>query len=140
MNIAILASKRSKDSTQVGAVIVLDNKIIGMGYNGFPTGIDESKLPTARDGDFQSTKYGYTVHAELNAILNTVKYDISNSSVYVTLFPCCRCASALLQKGIKEIVYLDDKHHDEPEYVASRKLLSLSNINIRKFDGEILIK
>ena len=139
MNIAILASLRSKDTTKVGAVITCDNRIVGVGYNGFPSGVDESKLPTDRVGLLQNVKYAYTVHAELNAVLNTVKYDISRSSVYVTLFPCCRCVATLIQKNISEIIYLDDKHHNEPEYIASRKLLGLSNINVRKFNGDIVV-
>jgi dCMP deaminase len=140
MNIAILASLRSKDTTKVGAVIVHDKKIVGVGYNGFPSGIDESKLPTGRDGEWLNTKYPFVVHAELNAILNTVQHDISGSSLYVTLFPCCRCMSTILQKRVSEIVYLSDKHHDEPEYIASRRLLKLSNVIARQYDGEIIIK
>jgi len=139
MNIAILASLRSKDTTKVGAVIVQGRKILGVGYNGFPSGVDESKLPTDRVGSLQNVKYAYTVHAELNAILNTVKHDISGSSIYVTLFPCCRCMATLIQKKISEVIYLDDKHHDEPEYIASRKLLELSNIVVRKFEGTLLL-
>ena len=103
MNIAILASLRSKDTTKVGAVIVHDRKILGIGYNGFPSGIDESKLPTGRDGEWLDTKYPYVVHAELNAILNTVKHDIQGSSLYVTMFPCCTCVTTILQKKISEI-------------------------------------
>lgn len=139
MNIAILASFRSKDSTKVGAVITRDNKILGVGYNGFPSGVDESLLPTERYGLLQNVKYAYTVHAELNAILNTVAHDISGGRLYVTLFPCCRCMSILMQKKISEIVYLSDKHHDEPEYIASRRLLDLSNINARQFSGNVII-
>lgn len=139
MNIAILASFRSKDSTKVGAVITRDNKILGVGYNGFPAGVDESLLPTERHGLLQNVKYAYTVHAELNAILNTVAHDISGGCVYVTLFPCCRCMSILMQKKISEIVYLSDKHHNESEYIASRKLLGLSNINARQFSGNVII-
>lgn len=140
MNIAILASLRSKDTTKVGAVIVHDRKILGVGYNGFPSGVDESKLPTNRIGALQDVKYAYTVHAELNAILNTVQHNISGSSLYVTLFPCCRCMSTIIQKRISEVIYLSDKHHNDPEYIASRKLLSLSNVKIRQFSGDILIK
>ena len=88
----------------------------------------------------QDVKYAYTVHAELNAILNTVQHDISGSSLYVTLFPCCRCMSTIIQKRISEVIYLSDKHHNDPEYIASRKLLSLSNVKIRQFSGDILIK
>lgn len=140
MNIAILASLRSKDTTKVGAVIVHNRKILGVGYNGFPSGVDESKLPTNRTGALQDVKYAYTVHAELNAILNTVQHNISGSSLYVTLFPCCRCMSTIIQKRISDVIYLSDKHHDDPEYIASRKLLSLSNVKIRQFSGDILIK
>lgn len=140
MNIAILASLRSKDTTKVGAVIVQNKKILGVGYNGFPSGIDESKLPTARDGEWLNTKYPYVVHAELNAILNTAKHDIQGSSLYVTMFPCCTCMTTILQKKISEIIYLSDKHHNDKEYVASRKLLDLSDINIRQFNGDIIVK
>lgn len=139
MNIAILASLRSKDSTKVGAVLSLNHKIVGVGYNGFPTGVDESKLPTSRDGALQFTKYAYTIHAEINAILNTTVFDITGASLYVTLFPCCRCASVLMQKNIKEIIYLEDKHHDDPEFIASRRLLELSNIDVRMFEGKVLV-
>lgn len=140
MNIAILASLRSKDTTQVGAVIVHDRKILGVGYNGFPSGIDESKLPTGRDGNWLDTKYPFVVHAELNAILNTVKHNIRGSSLYVTMFPCCTCMATILQKKISEIIYLSDKHHNDKEYIASRKLLGLSDVNIRPFNGDIIVK
>lgn len=139
MNIAVLASLRSKDSTKVGSILVLNKKVIGMGYNGFPADIDESQLPTSRDGNLQDTKYAYTIHSEQNCILNTSVHNIVGSTLYVTLFPCCRCMSLLIQCGVSEIVYLDDKHHDDPEYVASRKLLSLSNVKIRKFSGKLLL-
>lgn len=140
MNIAILASLRSKDTTKVGAVIVHNKKILGVGYNGFPSGIDESKLPTERNGEWLDTKYPYVVHAELNAILNTVQHNIQGSSLYVTMFPCCTCMTTILQKKISEVIYLSDKHHNDKEYIASRKLLSLSNINIRQFSGDIVVK
>ena len=140
MNIAILASLRSKDITKVGSVLVLNKKVIGMGYNGFPSKIDESKLPTSRTGDLQNTKYAYTIHSEQNCILNTNIHDITGSTLYVTLFPCNECVKLLLQKGISEIVYLSDKHHDDPPYIASRRLLDLSNIIVRQYNGNVLIK
>jgi dCMP deaminase len=139
MNIAILASLRSKDTTKVGSVLILHNKVVGMGYNGFPAGINESLLPTTRDGSFVNTKYAYTLHSEQNCILNSTVYDLSGASLYVTLFPCCRCAAILIQKKISEIVYLSDKHHDDPEYEASRYLLGLSNIRVRQYSGNILV-
>lgn len=142
-NIALLAALRSKDkNTKVGCVIISkDNKILGSGYNGLPTGINESVFPTTNDkvhNSYDKTKYAYVTHAELNAILNTSIYDISGSRLYCTLFPCCECAKAILQKGIKEVIYLSDIHHDDPEYVASRKLFDVAGIVTRKYNGRIL--
>lgn len=139
MNVAILASLRSKDTTKVGSVLVLNRKLVGMGYNGFPSGVDESKLPTSRVGSLSDVKYAYTIHSEQNCILNSPVYDITGSTLYVTLFPCNECAKLIIQKGISEIVYLSDKHHDDPPYIASRRLLSLTNIVVRQFRGDILI-
>ena len=72
MALAILSSKRSKDpSTQVGACIVDENnKILSMGYNGMPIGINDDNITWEREGSFLDTKYAYVCHAELNAILN----------------------------------------------------------------------
>lgn len=139
MNVAILASLRSKDTTKVGSVLVLNKKLIGMGYNGFPAGIDESKLPTSRVGSFPDVKYAYTIHSEQNCILNSPVYNITGSTLYVTLFPCNECAKIIIQKGISEIVYLSDKRHDSPPYVASRRLLSLTNIVVRQYNGSIIV-
>ncbi len=88
MGVAILSAYRSKDpSTKVGACIVNQkNKIVGVGYNGFPIGCDDEALPWERDGDFLDTKYPYVCHAELNAILNS-SCDLSDCSIYVALFP-----------------------------------------------------
>lgn len=139
MNVAILASLRSKDTTKVGSVLVLNKKLVGMGYNGFPSGVDESKLPTSRVGSFSDVKYAYTIHSEQNCILNSPVYDIAGATLYVTLFPCNECAKLIIQKGISEIVYLSDKHHDDPPYVASRRLLSLTNIIVRQYDDGIIV-
>ena len=133
MSIAKLASLRSCDpNTKVGSVIV-DNQhhIIATGYNGFPTGIDESQLPLKREGTFLETKYPYILHAEANAILNSTIQDIRNSILYVTLFPCNECSKLIIQKGIKEVVYLEDKYPESDSIIASRKLLDLSGIRHR---------
>lgn len=139
MNVAVLASLRSKDTTKVGSVLVLNKKLVGMGYNGFPSGIDESRLPTSRTGLFPDVKYAYTIHSEQNCILNSPVYDIAGATMYVTLFPCNECVKLIIQKKIKEIVYLSDKHHDDLPYVASRRLLSLTDIIVRQYDGEIIV-
>lgn len=135
MSVAQLTSMRSKDmNTKVGAVLVSqDNKILGTGYNGLPTSIDESLFPKSRDGNLHETKYAYTIHAEANCLLNTTVFDISNSKLYCTLFPCNECAKLIVQKRISEIIYLSDKYHDESSYIASRKLFDAMNVSTRKY-------
>ena len=142
MNIAILTSLRSKDeNTKVGCIIVdPKNRVVGTGYNGLPSHIDESMFPKSRDGDqIHLTKYAYTIHAEANALCNSPVYDLTGSKIYCTLFPCCHCAALLLQKGISEVIYLSDKHHDDSPYIASRKLFAAANVITRQYDGERIV-
>lgn len=141
MNIAALTSFRSKDNnTKVGACLVdSHNRIIGCGYNGFIKGSSLNDFPNNRDGEWINSKYPYVVHAEANALLNTTVFDLTNSKMYCTLFPCNECAKLLIQKGISEIIYLSDKHHDDPPYIASRKLLSSANVITRPYEGDILL-
>lgn len=137
MSIAIIASLRSKDpNTKVGAVLVdSQHRIVGTGYNGFPTGIDESQLSLTRGGDWISTKYPFIVHAELNCILNAITQSLQGTTLFCTLFPCNDCAKAIIQKGIKEVVYLSNKHSSNDIYIASKKLLDLSNIRYQQLDS-----
>ncbi len=133
MGIAVLSAQRSKDpNTQVGACIVTpDKKIVGTGYNGFPLGCSDDNLPWAREGEFLETKYPYVVHAELNAILNSTQ-KLDNCTIYVALFPCNECAKAIIQSGIKEIVYLSDKYAETKEIKASKKMLKQAGIKLRQ--------
>ncbi|MFA6619802.1 MAG: dCMP deaminase family protein, partial [Bacilli bacterium] len=90
MGIAELSALRSKDpSTQVGACIVDDqHKVVSIGYNGMPRGIDEEKIPWGH-GEGLDSKYLYVCHAEFNAILNTRDgAHLNGCTLYVTLFPC----------------------------------------------------
>lgn len=140
MGIAHLSSFRSKDpSTQVGACIVNPNKrIVGIGYNGLPKGCEDDVFPWSREGDFLDTKYPYVVHAELNAILNsTVKLE--GCSIYVSLFPCNECAKAIIQSGITQIVYEDDKYHDTKEVIASRKMLEAAGVTMTQLKHRVRI-
>ena len=124
MGLAILSAERSKDpNSQVGACIVdHNNKIISVGYNGAPIGFNDDKdMKWDREGDFLDTKYAYVCHSELNAILNS-KAPVSGCKIYVTLFPCNECAKAIIQSGIKEIVYLCDKYDGTKENIASKKM------------------
>ena len=131
MGVAKLAAKRSRDeNTQVGACVVKNNKIVATGYNGMPRTCDDAGLPTKREGNWLETKYPYVVHAELNAILNAPTTDLRDCSIYVTLFPCCECAKAILQSGIKKVYYLEDKYPSIETYIASRIMLNLSGIEL----------
>jgi dCMP deaminase len=134
MGIALLSAKRSKDpSTQVGACIVNQfNKIVGIGYNGFPIGCSDDELPWVRDADnANETKYPYVVHAEANAILNSTK-DLHGSRIYVALFPCNECTKLIIQSGIKEIIYLSDKYKDTNSVKASKKMLQMAGVTHRQ--------
>lgn len=133
MGIALFSAKRSKDpSTQVGACIVNEHKkVVGLGYNGFPIGCGDDELPWDREGDFLETKYPYVCHAELNAILNSIK-NLNNCSIYVALFPCNECAKAIIQSGIKEVVYLSDKYSGTPSNIASKKMFQMAGVKLRQ--------
>ena len=135
MGVAILSAMRSKDpSTQVGACIVNDKfRIVGIGYNGFPYGVEDDAFPWESGDDFLNSKYPYVVHAEPNAILNST-VSLDNARLYVTLFPCNECAKLIIQSGIKEVVFLEDKYHDELAFVASRKMFDSAKIKYRKMD------
>lgn len=128
MGIAMLAAMRSKDpNTQVGACIVnKDNIIVSTGYNGMPKGCSDDEYPWERTGD--ATKYPFVVHAELNAILNAAGRDVRGSRIYVSLFPCNECAKAIIQSGIKEILYLSDKYADSMATLASKKMLDSAGV------------
>ena len=138
MSLAHLSAVRSKDpSTQVGAVIVdSNNRVVGLGYNGFPRGCDDNKFPWEREGEYLDTKYAYVVHAELNAILNANKL-IENCRLYVSLFPCNECSQAIIQSGIKEIIYESDKYKDLDQFKASKKMLEAAGVKLRQLDYEI---
>ncbi len=136
MGIAKLASGRSKDpNTQVGACIVDDNnRILSIGYNGTPNGFDDSCFPWNRDGSKLEVKYTYVCHAELNAILNYhgARHDLVGSTIYVDLFPCNECAKAIIQSGIKEVVYLSDKYKGTDENIASKLMFDNCGVSYRK--------
>lgn len=133
MGVALLSALRSKDpSTQVGACIVNARKrIVGIGYNGFPYGCADDVFPWEREGDFLKTKYPYVVHAEANAILNASQ-DLAGSTLYVSLFPCNECAKLIIQSGIKEIVFMDDKYDGTETNIASKAMLQAAGVRLRR--------
>ena len=161
MSLAFLSALRSKDpNKQVGAVITgPDRVILGIGYNGFPRGCSDHALSWAKksdDGSPLGTKYPYVCHAEMNAIMNKNAVSLKGASIYVTMFPCNNCAKLLIQAGIKEVIYFEDKRavrqgcvndntidtptkggvRPDPAYEASQRLLSHAGIRLRQHKPE----
>jgi len=127
MGVAKLSAMRSKDpNTQVGACIVSeDNKILSMGYNGFPKGCSDDEFPWDKiDEDPYNRKYFYVTHSELNAILNYRGGSLEGSKLYVTLFPCNECAKAIIQAGIQTIVYESDKYANDASTRTPKRMLN----------------
>ncbi len=146
MGISMLSGTRSKDpNTQVGACIVSGkNKILSMGYNGFPIGCSDDEFPWDREGDTLNTKYPFVTHAELNAILNYGGGSLEGAKIYVSLFPCNECAKAIIQSGIKTVIYDSDKYADTPSTIASKKMFDAAGVEYcqyqrtgRKIDLEL---
>ena len=135
MGIALLSAERSKDpNSQVGACIVSqDNKILSIGYNGFPVGCSDDDISWEREGNFAETKYPYVCHAELNAILNYTGTSIRGSKIYVALFPCNECAKAIIQSGIKEVIYLSDKYKDTDATKVSKKMFDMCGVKYKQY-------
>lgn len=138
MGLAHLSAKRSKDpSTQVGAVIVDNNKhVVGIGYNGFPCGCSDDEFPWNREGEFGNTKYPFVVHAELNAILNSTA-NLRGCTLYVSLFPCNECAKAIIQSGISKIVYESDKYAETDSTLASKRMLTSAGVELCKLNYSV---
>ena len=130
MGIALLSAYRSKDpNTQVGACIVnAQNRIMSVGYNGLPTGCGDDDFPWEAQGEHIDTKYPYVCHAELNAILNSGGRNLEGCKIYVALFPCCECAKAIIQCGIKEVRYLSDKYAENPIFIAGKRLFDAAGV------------
>ena len=135
MGVALVAGMRSKDpNTQVGACIVSqDNKILSMGYNGFPKGCEDDEFPWERDGDANETKYPFVTHAELNAILNYRGGSLEGAKIYVALFPCNECAKAIIQAGLKTVVYACDKYADTAATLASKRMFRAAGVELVEY-------
>ena len=131
MGIALLSAMRSKDNnSQVGACIVSpENKILSLGYNGMPIGCNDDDMPWEREGSDLDTKYMYVCHSELNAILNSPNHDLRGSRMYVTLFPCNECAKAIIQAGIRTVVYDSDKYEGTPSNRAAKRMFDAAGVN-----------
>lgn len=145
MEIANLSAKRSKDpKTQVGACIVEPNEkhIISIGYNGMPKGIEDNYKFVDYDSAQISTpvwdddlKHKFVVHAEANAILNT-NADLHGTTIYITQFPCNECAKLIAQKGIKRVIYENEKFRKAESGKYSEFILRKAGIDIFPYDKE----
>lgn len=137
MGVAYLAGMRSKDpNTQVGACIVgEDNKILSIGYNGFPAGCSDEKFPWERQGDMLHTKYAFVTHAELNAILNYKGGNLAGAKLYVSLFPCNECAKSIIQCGIRKVIYADDKYAGTDADTASKMMFDAAGVVYEKYQA-----
>jgi dCMP deaminase len=135
MGVSLLAAQRSKDpNTQVGACIVSqDNKILSVGYNGMPAGCSDDEMPWERQGEMLETKYPFVCHAELNAILNRGTTSLKGARLYVSLFPCNECAKAIIQSGIRTVIYDSDKYALTPSNVASRRMFDAAGVRYYKY-------
>ena len=135
MGVAKLSGQRSKDpNTQVGSCIVsANNKILSMGYNGLPIGCSDDEFPWAREGDELDTKYLFVTHSELNAILNYRGGSLDGGKLYVTLFPCNECAKAIIQAGIRTVVYETDKYADSASVLASKRMFDAAGVRYYQY-------
>ena len=141
MGMAHLSAMRSKDpNTRVGACIVNPQKrVVGLGYNGFPYGCEDDEFPWARDGQFLETKYPYVVHAELNAILNSIQ-DLHGCTLYVSLFPCNECAKAIIQAGITCVVYESDKYDGTEGNIACKRMFHDAGVKLIQLPYDIEVE
>lgn len=137
MAVSFLSAQRSKDPhEQKGACIVdEDNRIVGIGYNGFPRGCSDDCLPWAsreKDGNILHTKEPFLCHAEINAILNKCSSDVKGTRMYVFEIPDHVATKTIIQAGIREIIYVKDPDHSESTR-ASRIMLQMSGVKTRQY-------
>lgn len=138
MGLAHLSALRSKDPhTQVGAAIVDENhRVVSVGYNGFPSGVSDDEFPWSREGGVLDSKYAFVVHAELNAILNAPR-PVRGCTIYVSLFPCNECAKAIIQSGIKKIIYESDKYNGVDTNIASKRMLKAAGVQLVRLNRKV---
>ena len=137
MGIATLSAMRSKDpSTQVGACIVNEDKrILSMGYNGMPRCCSDDEYPWDKNDSALDSKYLYVCHAEFNAILNCAVGSVKGCTVYTTLFPCNECAKAIIQSGMKDVVYMSDKYADSDSVIAAKRMFDTAGVKYRMYES-----
>ena len=136
LELAKTVSTFSKDpSTQVGAVIVDDdNRVVSIGYNGFPKGVkDDHRL------DNREMKYEMIVHAEANALL-FANAPVSGCTIYTWPFqPCSRCASLIIQAGIRRVVTVENKNQKwSSNFQLAHDMMTEARIEQKTYTGFVL--
>jgi dCMP deaminase len=133
MSIALLASQRSPcNRLHVGSVIVKNNRLVSMGYNGFIPGAPH--ISRVKDNHEQSI-----IHSEINAITDCAKRGTSleGSKIYVTHFPCINCFRSIAACGIKEIIYLEEYKNDQiVEELAKDSGIIINKLQVSYVDAE----
>lgn len=134
MLIALTCSLRSPDpNTQVGCYLIdEENRPLGSGYNSIPAGCNVNNIPWAREGLPEETKYPFVIHAEINCILHA-NFSTRNSILYTTLFPCNECMKLIIQSGVKEIVYLENKYKDTWQCKTALKMAEEVGLKYRQY-------
>ncbi|MCW1296147.1 MAG: dCMP deaminase family protein [Candidatus Parvarchaeota archaeon] len=138
MRIALLVAKRSTCvKVKRGAVLVKDKHIIATGYNGAPRGLPHCTRETClrlNVGSMVDYENCRAVHAEMNTIIQAAVHGVSvdGATIYTTTFPCIGCFKALINAGIKRVVYL--KEHDAMNNKTLKELIEQSKMQIDKID------
>jgi dCMP deaminase len=122
MSVAFLSAQRSIDEGKRGGACVVntDNRIVGIGYCGFPRGVETEP--------FQHERRLFLCHAVMNAILNKNQFDVRGSRIYTTRFPCSECAKMIIQAGISRVIYSAGDVAEAP-----RILFSLAGVSVLRY-------
>lgn len=137
MALAKITAMRSKDPVrQVGCCIVNGetNQIVSLGYNGFPRGCSDDEFPWGKESPLGilETKHPFVVHAELNAILNANQL-VRGCTLYVTSSPCNECGKAIIQSGIKRVVYCDEYKPGSDTAIAFLMMANSSGVAVERY-------
>lgn len=135
--IAILTSERSNCiKRKVGSIVVKNNRILSLGYNGTPRGMlncyeggcSRCKNVNVAGHNLDLCK---CLHAEENALLFNSQDDLKDSTIYITLCPCISCSKKIIQCNIKRVVYINNYNQELDK--QSIEMLELCNIKVDKF-------
>jgi dCMP deaminase len=117
-------------STKVGAVVVDDrNRIISIGYNGFPRGVKD----LAKRYEDRPTKHLFVAHAERNALDNS-PMSVEGCTMYVPLLPCNECAKSIIQRGIKKVVSYTPVREDSFNWEITKQMFRESGVTLCLID------